>query len=196
VNNLDEEERMRRVVLYMMTSVDGFIAGPDGDLDWMISPDEDRQAEGLEQLRAIDTALIGRGVYDEMVAYWPTASGEYADRVNAMPKLVFSRRPEPLAWTNARIVPVDRDADLVDQVTRLKRQPGKDMVLFGGARLAQAFARLRLVDEYRLCVQPVALGSGRPLFADLDTRLALTLTAVRQFPSGAALITYRMPGTS
>jgi dihydrofolate reductase len=187
---------MRRVVLYMMTSVDGFIAGPDGDLDWMISPDPDRQAEGLEQLRAIDTALIGRGVYDEMVAYWPTASGEYADRINAMPKLVFSRQPEHLTWANARIVPVAGDADLVDQVTRLRRQPGKDMVLFGGARLAQAFARLRLVDEYRLCVQPVALGSGSPLFGDLDTRLALTLTAVRQFPSGAALVTYRVPETS
>jgi dihydrofolate reductase len=186
---------MRRVVLYMMTSVDGFVAGSNGDLDWMISPDEGRQAEGLEQLDTIDTALIGRGVYDEMVRYWPTASGEYADRVNAMPKLVFSRRPEHLTWTNAHIVPVDGDADLVDQVTRLKRQPGKDMVLFGGTRLAQSFARLRLVDEYRLCVQPVALGSGRPLFGDLDTRLALTLTAVRQFPSGAALTTYRMPGT-
>jgi dihydrofolate reductase len=91
----------------------------------MISPDEDRQAEGLEQLNAIDTALIGRGVYDEMVRFWPTASGEYADRVNAMPKLVFSRRPEHLTWTNAGIVPVDGDVDLVDQVTRLKSQPGQ-----------------------------------------------------------------------
>lgn len=187
---------MRRVVLYMMTSIDGFIAGPDHDpdLDWMISPDEDRQAEGLEQLNTIDTALIGRGVYDDMVRYWPTASGEYADRLNAMPKLVFSHTPESLTWTNARIVPVDGDTGLVDEVTRLKRQPGQDMVLFGGARLAQSFARLRLVDEYRLCVQPVALGSGRPLFGDLDTRLTLTLTAVRPFPSGAALITYQMPG--
>lgn len=186
---------MRRVVLYMMTSVDGFVAGPDGDLDWMISPDEDRQAEGLEQLDAIDTALIGRGVYEEMVRYWPTASGEYADRVNAMTKLVFSRRPEHLRWTNARIVPVTGDADLVDQVTRLKSRPGQDMVLFGGARLAQAFVRLGLVDEYRLCVQPVALGSGRPLFGDLDTRMALTLTSMRQFPSGAALTTYRRSQT-
>ncbi|TMQ90685.1 dihydrofolate reductase [Actinomadura soli] len=182
---------MRRVVLSMMTSVDGFIAGPDGDLDWMISPDEDRQAEALEHLDAIDTALIGRGVYEEMVRYWPTASGEFADRVNAMPKLVFSRRPGRLRWTNARIVPVSGDADLVDQVTLLKSRPGRDMVLFGGARLAQSFARLALVDEYRLCVQPVALGSGRPLFGDLESRMALTLTAIRPFPSGAALATYR-----
>ncbi|MFI0485467.1 dihydrofolate reductase family protein [Actinomadura sp. 9N215] len=182
---------MRRVVLSMMTSVDGFIAGPDGDLDWMISPDEDRQAEALEQLDAIDTALIGRGVYEEMARYWPTASGEYADRVNAMPKLVFSRRPEPLRWTNARIVPVTGDADLVDQVTRLKARPGQDMVLFGGARLAQSFARVALVDEYRLCVQPVALGSGRPLFGDLKSRMPLTLTATHPFPSGATLTTYQ-----
>lgn len=187
---------MRHVVLYMMTSVDGFVAGPDGDLDWMISPDEDRQAEGLEQLDTIDTALIGRGVYEDMVRYWPTASGEYADRINAMPKLVFSHKPEQLRWTNARVVPVTGDADLVDQVQRLKSEPGQDMVLFGGARLAQAFARLGLVDEYRLCVQPVALGTGRPLFGDLGTRAALTLTAVRQFPSGAALITYRMSKSS
>lgn len=181
---------MRRVVLYMMTSVDGFIAGPDGDLDWMISPDEDRQADGLEQLDAVDTALIGRGVYDDMVRYWPTATGEYADRFNAMPKLVFSRRSEHLSWTNARIVLVTDDADLADQVTRLKSLPGQDMVLFGGARLAQAFVRLGLVDEFRLCVQPVALGSGRPLFGDLEARMALTLTAVRRFPSGASLVTY------
>lgn len=186
---------MRRVVLYMMASVDGFIAGPDGNVDWMISPDEDRQAEGLEQLDAIDTALIGRGVYDEMVRYWPTASGEYADRVNAMPKLVFSRREEHLKWTNARIVPVTSDTELVDRVTRLKSQPGQDMVLFGGARLAQTFVRLRLVDEYRLCVQPIALGSGRPLFGDLETRLALTLISMRQFPSGAALTTYQISQT-
>ncbi|TDD20172.1 dihydrofolate reductase [Actinomadura sp. KC06] len=182
---------MRRVVLYMMTSVDGFIAGPDGDLDWMISPDEERQAEGLEQLDAIDTALIGRGVYEDMVRYWPTASGEYADRINAMPKLVFSRRSEQLSWNNAHIVPVAGDADLAEQVTRLKSEPGKDMVLFGGARLAQSFVRLALVDEYRLCVQPVALGSGRPLFGDLESRTALTLTATHPFPSGAALTTYR-----
>lgn len=186
---------MRNVVLYMMTSVDGFIAGQDGHVDWMISPDEDRQAEGLEQLDAIDTALIGRGVYDEMVEYWPTASGEYADRVNAMPKLVFSHRPEHLDWTNAHIVPVADDAELVDHVTRLKSESGQDMVLFGGARLAQTFVRLRLVDEYRLCVQPIALGAGIPLFGDLETRLALTLISMRQFPSGAALATYRMSQT-
>lgn len=161
---------MRRVILSMMISVDGFIAGPDGDLDWMISPDEERQAEALEQLDSIDTALIGRGVYEEMARYWPTASGEYADRVNAMPKLVFSRKPSPLRWTNARAVPVTDDADLVNQVTRLKNRPGQDMVLFGGTRLAQTFARLALVDEYRLCVQPIALGSGRPLFGALNSR--------------------------
>ncbi|MFI0405236.1 dihydrofolate reductase family protein [Actinomadura sp. 3N508] len=184
---------MRRVVLYMMTSVDGFIAGPDGDLDWMISPDEDRQAEALEQLDAIDTALIGRGVYEEMVRYWPTATDEYANRINAMPKLVFSRTPENLRWNNAHIVPVTDDADLADQVTRLKSRPGQDMVLFGGARLAQSFARLSLVDEYRLCTQPVALGTGRPLFSN---RTPLTLTATRPFPSGATLTTYQPPSPS
>jgi dihydrofolate reductase len=184
---------MRRVVLYMMTSVDGFIAGPDGDLDWMISPDEDRQADALHHFDTVDTALIGRGVYDDMAGYWPTATDEYADRFNAMTKLVFSRTPEDLAWTNAAIVPVSGDADLVDQVTRLKGLPGKDMVVYGGVRLAQSFARLGLVDEYRLCVQPVALGAGRPLFGDLGTRLALTPIATRRFPSGAALNTYRTP---
>jgi dihydrofolate reductase len=170
---------VRRVVLYMMTSVDGFIAGPDGDLDWMISPDPDRQAEGLEQLDAIDAALIGRGVYDEMAAYWPTATGEYADRINAMPKLVFSRRPEPLAWTNARVVPVDGDRDLVEQVTRLRRQPGKDMVLFGGARLAQAFARLRLVDEYA----PVPVRGGADHLPDAGDQLNRPPATWKEWPT-------------
>lgn len=145
----------------------------------------------MAQLGDIDTALIGHGVNREMARCWPTASGAYADLVNAMAKVVFVGTAEPLEWQNSNVVPVSADADLLSAVTRLKDRPGRDMVLFGGARLARSFARLRLIDEFRLCVHPVALGAGIALFGRLDAPQALEPIATRRFPSGAALRTCR-----
>jgi dihydrofolate reductase len=185
---LAQEAGMRKVVLSMMISVDGFIAGPDLDLDWMISPDPEREAEHLEFVDSVDTILIGHGVYHDMVGYWPSATGEFADRVNDMPKFVVSRTPEELAWHNARQLFVD--GDLPGSVTNLKRTDGKDIVLYGGVRLAQDMARHGLIDEYRLVVTPVALGRGHPLFAPDAPRRSLSLREARPFASGALLASY------
>jgi dihydrofolate reductase len=179
---------MRRVVLSMMISLDGFIAGPELELDWMISPDAEREAEHLEFIDSVDTILIGHGVYHDMAAYWPSATGEFADRVNAMPKLVVSSRPEELTCQNARQLLVDDD--LPGSVADLKTTRGKDIVLYGGVRFAQDMARHGLVDEYRLVVTPVALGEGRPLFVPRAPRQTLSLSHAHPFPSGALLASY------
>jgi dihydrofolate reductase len=179
---------MRRVVLSMMISLDGYIAGPELDLDWMISPDPEREAEHLAFIDSVDTILIGHGVYHDMVRYWPSATGEFADRVNAMPKLVVSTTAEELTWQNARQLFVD--GDLPGSVAELKTTAGKDIVLYGGVRLAQDMAGQGLVDEYRLVVTPVALGEGHPLFAPGAPRQRLSLRETQPFPSGALLASY------
>jgi dihydrofolate reductase len=179
---------MRNVVLSMMITLDGFLAGPERELDWMISPDPEREAEHLEFFDSVDTILIGRGAYHDMVAFWPSATGEAADRINAMPKLVVSRRHEELAWQNARQLFVEDD--LSRAVAELKATDGKDIVLYGGVRLAQDMARKGLIDEYRLVINPVALGDGQPLFAPGAPRQALSLREAQPFPSGALLARY------
>jgi dihydrofolate reductase len=142
---------MRRVVLSMMISLDGFIAGPDLELDWMISPDPEREAEHLEFIDCVDTILIGHGVYHDMVDYWPSATGEFADRVNAMPKLVVSSTREELAWNNASQLFVD--GDLPGSVADLKTTSGKDIVLDAprqrlSLREAQPFPSGALLASY------------------------------------------------
>jgi dihydrofolate reductase len=179
---------MRRVVVSIINSLDGFIAGPAGELDWMISPDPEREAEHLQFLGSVDTMLIGHGVYHDMVRYWPTATGELADRINATRKLVVSTTPEELAWQNAQQLFVDDD--LPGAITDLKTTSGKDIVLYGGIRLAQGMARHGLIDEYRLAVTPVALGEGHPLFAAGAPRRTLSLREAQPFPSGALLASY------
>jgi dihydrofolate reductase len=179
---------MRRVVLSMMISLDGFIAGPEHELDWMISPDPEREAEHLQFIDSIDTILIGHGVYHDMVEYWPSATGEFADRINAMAKLVVSSTREELVWEHAKQLFVD--GDLRGSVTSLKTGAGKDIVLYGGVRLAQGMERDGLIDEYRLVVTPVALGEGHPLFAPGAPRRRLALREARPFPSGAMLASY------
>jgi len=153
---------MRSVVLSMIISLDGFIVGPERELDWMIGPDPEREAEHLQFLEHVDTMLIGHGVYDDMVGYWPTATSQLADRINATHKLVISTTPEQLEWQNARQLLVDDD--LPGAIGHLKAAPGRDIVLYGGVRLAQSMTRHDLIDEYRLAITPVALGKGLPLF--------------------------------
>ncbi|MBC8091472.1 MAG: dihydrofolate reductase family protein [Pseudonocardia sp.] len=187
---------MRRIILHMMISLDGFVAPRDGTESWMTSPDPDREAASLALVHEVDTAMAGHGVYADMVAYWPGAQGgtatqrDYIDRVNAMPKLIVSRRPAELSWNNASSFVSTSEADLVNRIRALKRGPGRDIVFWGGADIAQQFARLDLIDEYQLMVQPIVLGGGEALFAGLDHWTTFRLVACRPVESGAVLMTY------
>jgi dihydrofolate reductase len=183
---------MRKLIYSMSVSLDGFIAGPGGEIDWS-PPDEERHRFHNEQTREIGTHLLGRRLYEEMV-YWETADQnpsagevvvEFARIWQALPKLVFSTTLEQVEG-NTRLV---RDG-LAEEVAKLKEQPGKDIAV-GGAGLASAAIKLNLIDEYRLFVNPVVLGGGTPYFPPLDERINLELVETRTFASRVVYLRYR-----
>ena len=182
---------MRKIVVSEMVSLDGYFAGPDGNLDWHVVEDE-FNAFARRQLEEMDTLLFGRVTYEGMASYWPTEAAmtddpEIADAMNHLPKLVFSRTLKTVDWSNSRLA---RD-DLAEEVTRLKVQPGKDMAIFGSGEIVSALARLDLIDEYRLFVCPVVLGSGKSLFAGLSGTLNLKQLKAQPFASGVVLLYYQ-----
>lgn len=187
---------MRRIILHMMMSLDGFVASPDGSENWMTAPDSDRDAASLALALEVDTAIAGHGVYSDMAGYWPTARGETEtqrdaiDRVNDMPKLIVSHQPADLSWNNAKSFTADSPEDLADKIRALKHEPGGGLVLWGGAGLVQQFARFDLIDEYQLMVQPIALGAGESPFATLEGWKDLRLVDCQQFATGAVMMTY------
>lgn len=148
----------RRLFVSMITSLDGYIEGADGQLDWF--GDDNPQFERYcdEMIDAVGVAVYGRRSYEAMVAYWPDAEGPFAMRMNALPKVVLSRTLEAPAWRNTRVV-----CD-VDAIAQLKREPGKPVVAWAGAGLVASLLDARLVDELRVVVVPVVLGGGTPLF--------------------------------
>ncbi len=165
---------MRNLIYSMSVSLDGFIAGPDGDIGWS-APDEELMRFHIQQTRGIDTELMGRGLYEDMLV-WETADAtrsgplglEFAQLWKAIPKVVFSTTLEQVAG-NARLA---RD-DIAGEVARLKDQPGEGVVSVGGAGLAATLIELDLIDEYRLLVHPVVLGGGTRYFPPVDRRVDL-----------------------
>jgi dihydrofolate reductase len=186
---------MRDLVYSMGVSLDGFIADRDGNIDWS-APDEELHRFHNEQARETGAQLCGRRLY-EVMTYWETADErsslseyerEFARIWKAMPKIVFSTTLEGVEG-NARLV---RDG-AVEEVVRLKQEPGKALAV-GGAGLASTFAKLDLIDEYRLFVSPVVLGGGTPYFPPLEERIDLELVETRTFGSRVVYVRYRRTG--
>ena len=181
---------MRKLVLSMGMSLDGLVARPGrfGAGGWGLPPEDPALKERkLGWMRDVDLHLMGRTTYQEMAGFWPTSDDAYAAPMNEVPKVVFSRTLERADWAQSRIA----RGELAEEIAELKREPGKDMLAWGGAAFAQSLSRLGLVDEYRLILQPVALGDGLPLFKGLSTPLRLELIDAQTYPTGAALHIYR-----
>jgi dihydrofolate reductase len=184
---------LRNLIYSFGVSLDGFIAGPNGDIDWS-APDEELHRFHNQQARELGAHLLGRGLY-EVMRYWETAEEEnpsapeheleFARIWKATPKIVFSTTLEEVEG-NTRLV---RDG-VAEEVARLKEQPGKDLAV-GGAGLASTCIKLGLVDDYRLFVSPVVLGSGTPYFPALDERIDLELVETRTFGSRVVYSRYR-----
>jgi dihydrofolate reductase len=183
---------MRKIVLMMSVSVDGFIEGPDRELDWHMVDDE-LHGHFNEVLGAMGAFLSGRVTYELMAGFWPTADTdpsstgpmvEFARIWRDMPKIVFSRSLERADWNTV----VARDV-VADEIQELKAQPGGDLAL-GGADLAAAFMRQDLIDAYRLYVHPVVIGRGKPLFQPSDVKAGLGLAGTRTFGNGVVLLHY------
>ncbi|HJW74252.1 MAG TPA: dihydrofolate reductase family protein [Thermoleophilia bacterium] len=180
---------MGRLSMFNLVSLDGFFAGPGGEIDWFQTDDEFEQF-AIEHTGQAQHLLFGRVTYELMASYWPTEEAaasepEIARLMNTLPKTVFSRTLHEVTWENARLA---RDG-AADEVARLKRETDGDIFLFGSADLAATLTAAGLLDEYRLIVNPVVLGRGKPLFRG-DRRLDLRLTGERRFGNGNLLLTY------
>jgi dihydrofolate reductase len=183
---------VRKLIYSMGVSLDGFIAGPGGETDWS-APDEELHRFHNEQARETGVQLYGRRLYEAMIP-WETAEEkpsapehqlEFARIWKETPKIVFSTTLEKVEG-NARLV---RDG-AAEEVARLKEEPGKNLAV-GGAGLASTFMKLDLIDEYRLFVSPVVLGSGTPYFPALDERIDLELVETRTFGSRVVYLRYQ-----
>jgi dihydrofolate reductase len=183
---------MRKLIYSMSVSLDGFIAGPGGEIDWGAPSDELHRFHN-ERTRELGAHLCGRRLYEEMV-YWETAdqdpsatevTREFAHIWQDLPKIVFSTTLEQVEG-NSRLA----TEGLAEEVAKLKEQPGKDLAI-GGAGLAASAIALGLVDEYRLFVSPVVLGGGTPFFPPLEERIDLELVETRTFGSRVVHVRYR-----
>jgi dihydrofolate reductase len=179
---------MRRVVLQMGVTLDGYVAGPGGEGDWGLPPEHpDVRAWKVASLRQVGTHIMGRVTYEQMASHWPTATGDYADFMNKLPKVVFSATLPAADWPGTRIA----RGDLATEIAALKGESGGEIMAHGGAAFVQALSRLGLIDEYRLVTLPVALGNGLPLFKDLTKPLRLDLAEARSFPDGTVINVYQ-----
>jgi dihydrofolate reductase len=188
---------MRKLIYSMGVSLDGFIAGPNGEIDWG-APDEELHRFHNEQTRELDAHFCGRRLYETMV-YWETADKdpsageieiEFARIWQAIPKIVFSTTLETVEG-NARLA----TDGIAEEVARLREQPGKDLSV-GGAGLAAAFMELGLIDEFRQFVSPVVLGGGTPYFPALSERIDLELVETRTFGSRVVYLRYQRAGSA
>jgi dihydrofolate reductase len=188
---------MRKIIAALVVSVDGFIEGPNGELDWV-----ETWEDPFDLLPQIDTCILGRGMYPGYEQYWSAVLAkpegplpftgkaaskgeiEYAHFAEKTPHVVLSKTLDKVAWKNTRIV---RD---VDEIHKIKQQPGKDIHAVGGATLVSSLMNLDLIAEVRLVVQPIILAKGKALFKDVKGRHALKLLEVTSSKAGAVRLTY------
>ncbi|MCX2739576.1 dihydrofolate reductase family protein [Pontibacter anaerobius] len=177
---------MKKIVLDLAVTLDGFIEGPNGEIDWCIM-DDDMDLEGF--LSGIDTIFYGRVSYDMWGNYQPGSDASEAEKslwaaVHSKKKIVFSSQQRQDA--NATFI----SSNIPAKVAEIKKQGGKDIWLYGGASLITTFIQHGMIDVYRISVHPTVLGAGKPLFANLKDRIDLQLTEVNRFKSGVVQLIY------
>ena len=181
---------MGKLIVSNLMTVDGMFAGPKGEIDWH-NVDEEFNEYAIGMLESAGILLFGRVTYELMANYWPTEDGIaddpiVAEKMNSLPKVVFSRTIEKADWNNTRLV----KENLAQEIAEMKRQDGKDLMILGSGTIVQQLAMLGLIDEFRLIVNPVILGAGKPLFKDVDKKINLELLETKTFQSGNVLLRY------
>ncbi len=195
---------MRRIVVFDRVTADGYFAGSDGNLGWVV-PEEELDRSAADDLGGSDTILFGRRTYEMFESFWPHVASDSPDApdphaagrlspemramgiwINEATKIVFSRTRKDVTWRNSRIVP-ELDPR---EVEALKAQPGKDIMVFGSGSVVSKLTEHALVDEYRFVVGPILLGSGRSLVSGVPRSLRLDLLEARAYPSGNVMLRY------
>jgi len=194
----------RRIVMFNWVTADGYFAGPDGNLEWVV-PDDEQAKAAAAGIPGFDTVLFGRRTYELFEGVWRHALDDSATvpdphrpgqrsrehrviavALNEMTKLVFSRTLKDVTWNQARLV---RELD-PREIESMKHQPGKDMIVFGSGSIVSQLSQHGLIDEYQFVVCPVFLGSGRPLLSGMSKKLGLKLLEVKGYESGDVLLRY------
>ena len=183
---------MRQIIFQMMVSLDGYFEGPNKELDWHLVDDEFNEYAS-DLLNSVDTILFGRVTYQLMASYWPTSAAKtnapiIAEKMNSLRKIVFSKTLAQAEWSNTMLV----KENAAEEILKLKQQPGKNMVIFGSSDLAVSLVDSHLIDEYRIFVNPVVLGSGKPLLKGLKNRFDLNLIRSKIFKSGLVMLCYKL----
>ena len=208
---------MRDLILKMSMSVDGFVSDMDGRNTWMFGADQEAKAWSVDYLWNAGLHIMGSRSFQDMAAWWPTSTDQFAPPMNQIPKAVFSRQgpailakvntsaaldeararagatqsaeqqPGAESWAEAYVA----SGDLAEEIATLKAQEGKPIIAHGGVSFARSLVARGLVDQFALFVAPVALGKGQPLFSELAAPLPLRLMSSKAFPGGAVAQIYR-----
>ncbi|WP_018759211.1 dihydrofolate reductase family protein [Paenibacillus terrigena] len=187
---------MRKIILLMHVSLDGFVTEPNGEIDWIIHTEEE-QNYVTDLLNTVDTVLFGRVTYQMMESFWPTVPvhpvwskskyhAEHAVWIEKTEKIVFSKTLEKVDWNNSRLV----KEHIPEEIEKMKQQPGKNIVVIASPSIAQTFMQLCLIDEYRINVNPIVVGGGKPLFKNIKDRIDLKLVETKTFSSGVVGLVY------
>lgn len=182
---------MPKVTVFNQVSLDGYFADEHGDMSWAHKHDAEWNEWVAGNARGGGALLFGRVTYDMMASFWPTPAAlqsapAVAERMNALPKYVFSRTLRSATWNNTRVL----NGDLATEVRKLKSEPGPDMVVLGSGSIVTQLTDARLVDLYQLVVNPLILGRGRKLFDGVRERASLRLESTRSFRNGNVVLTY------
>jgi dihydrofolate reductase len=181
---------MRKVFLFMMTTLDGYFEGPDHDISWHNADGEEFATFANNQLDEVDTLIFGRRTYEMMAGFWPSEEAikmepGTAVRMNSLHKVVFSHSPMNVDWHNAQ-----SSTDVVEKMRELKSMPGKDIAVLASSNLCLTLIKEGLLDEIRIMINPLVIGAGTSLFDGTDALHQFTLKNSRVFQSGNVLLTY------
>ena len=182
---------MRNLFAFNMVTLDGFFEGPNQDISWH-NVDAEFNQFAIEQTSTVDTILFGRRTYEVMASYWPTEAAinddpAVARLMNSLRKIVFSKTLQKAEWNNTKLI---KD-NIEEEILKLKGQLGKDIAVFGSADLLSTLIQMDLIDEHRIMVNPVILGSGNPLFKNINDKHKLQFVNVKTFRSGNVLLYYQ-----
>ena len=179
---------MRKLKLQVQITIDGFIGGMKGELDFMEFEWDDQLKQYIQELtESVDCIILGRKLAEGFIPYWAShPQEEGADRINKMKKIVFTKTLEVSPWENTVLA----KGDLIEEVAKLKNQDGKDIIVYGGAGFVSALLQHRLIDELHLLVNPTAIGKGLPIFANVGEKLSLQLVQSTSYACGIAVLHY------
>jgi dihydrofolate reductase len=182
-----------KLTVFNSVTLDGYFSGVNGDISWAHRESKDPEWEEfvVGNAKSGGVLLFGRTTYELMTSYWPTPEAMkndpvVAERMNNLPKVVFSRTLDKASWKNTKVV----QGDIAAEVRKMKKEPGKDMAILGSGSIVSQLAPTGLIDEYNIIVIPVVLGKGRTMFDGIKEKLSLKLTKTRSFRNGNVLLCY------